>query len=100
MATKEEEDVATHINALREDIGKLTKAIGEMGSQKATKAVASAKKAGNQAVEEAEDILELGRDFGERNIENAEQWVQKNPLVAVLCALAAGFVLAHLRSRD
>jgi ElaB/YqjD/DUF883 family membrane-anchored ribosome-binding protein len=43
--------------------------------------------------------VESGRAYGERKVEGAEAWVRENPLLAVGCALGAGFLLAQLRGR-
>ena len=92
-------DVQAQIAALRTDLEKLTDALVKSGSEHASRLVEDARKRGSKVMDDTLATVERGRELGEHQVESAERWIQKNPLLAVLCALGAGYVVAQFQSR-
>lgn len=99
-AANREDEIRAQIDALRADLEKLTEQLLRAGGEQANRVVDDARKAGARVVDEARGAVESGRAYGEQQVEGAEQWIRRNPILAVACALGAGFVIAHLRGKS
>ncbi|TVQ34561.1 MAG: hypothetical protein EA356_10055 [Geminicoccaceae bacterium] len=94
-----DQDVQAQITALRQDLEKLTEALVETGRAHVDELAKDARERGTKVVEDTLATVERGREFGEQRVEGVERWIQRNPMLAVLCAVGAGYVVAQFQGR-
>ncbi len=99
-STTADDELREQLKALRSDLDKLSKLVVRSSSEHGPRLVDDARATGESVLDEAMKSVDAGRELGEQQIESAERWIRKNPFVAILCAIGAGFVLAQFRSRN
>ncbi len=95
-----EADLRAQIDVLRKDLEKLTEQLVQAGGAQVHRLADDARKAGTRVIDETRAHVASARAHGEEQIEGAEDWIRRNPILAVGCALGAGFLLAHLRGKS
>ncbi|TPW31087.1 DUF883 family protein [Martelella alba] len=104
------EDIQLQIDQLRDDIAKLTKVIGDLGTEKAAEAkaraeegVASAKARAERIRDEAyaatQDAYERAREEAISFEEEVEERIRMKPIQSVAIAASIGFLAALFTRR-
>jgi ElaB/YqjD/DUF883 family membrane-anchored ribosome-binding protein len=103
MATDETKD---ELGALRDDIAKvkadiltLAEDLRRLGLAAAGTARRSAEAEGERLRTDVDEVIAELRRQGERTLQDAKASVEERPLLAVLIALAVGFVLGRILDR-
>jgi ElaB/YqjD/DUF883 family membrane-anchored ribosome-binding protein len=87
------------IGSVREDIAKLTEALGQALSAKGAEATEAARKRLENALERGRDVAGRMRSEASVATESLQEAIEARPLMAVLIALVVGFFAGSLLRR-